>query len=107
MTSKDALPTVEKTIKPKIIATLGNYSTKFVLAHFKPEDMKKIAGIKELHGSPQKLKVGNQEFTVVPIYHPAAMMYRPSLREDFEHDFKVMADILGLEIKKETQKTLT
>lgn len=98
-----------KIIQPKVIATLGNYSTKFVLSNFKPEDMKKIKGIAQLHGKPQKLKFEKIEFTVVPIYHPAAMLYRPKLKDDFEHDFKVMAEIIGKDLtklKKEKEKTL-
>lgn len=86
-----------KIIKPKIIVTLGNYSTKFVLAGFKPEEMKKIAGISTLHGKPKRLKFNNFDFLVVPIYHPAAMMYRPQLKEDFEHDFNVMKEIIDKE----------
>ena len=83
-----------KAIKPKIIATLGNYSTKFVLSGFKPEQMKEVAGISELHGKPKKMSFNNTEFIVVPIYHPAAMMYRPQLRESFEEDFNVMKKII-------------
>lgn len=98
-----------KAIKPKVIATLGNYSTKFVLSAFKPEKMRDVAGISELHGKPKKISFNNIEFVVVPIYHPAAMMYRPQLREAFEHDFKVMKKIIfgDVEVKKpEFQKKL-
>ncbi|MCA9459309.1 MAG: uracil-DNA glycosylase [Nanoarchaeota archaeon] len=96
-----------KTIEPKIIATLGNYSTKFVLSNFKPEKMKKIPGIKELHGKKTKIKLGKNKFTVVPIYHPSAIVYRPSLKEDFENDFKIMAKIIGNKFNKpEEQKSL-
>jgi DNA polymerase len=83
-----------KIIKPKIIATLGNFSTKFVLAGFKVEGMKQIEGIAELHGKPKQLTVNDFSFIVVPIYHPAAMLYKPTLRIDFEQDFKVMKKII-------------
>ncbi len=100
-----------KAIKPKVIATLGNYSTKFVLSGFKPEEMKKVAGIAELHGKVKKVNFNDFSFTVVPIYHPAAMLYRPALKEDFEHDFKVMQKIIsedGFEFKpKEKNKNLS
>lgn len=83
-------------IKPKVIATLGNYSTKFVLGGFKPENMKKVEGIATLHGKPQIVKLNDEtEFIVVPIYHPAAMLYRPKLREELEKDFLVIKDIIG------------
>ena len=99
-----------KLIKPKVVATLGNYSTKFVLSGFKPDEMKKVAGISELHGKPKKLKFGDFEFVVVPIYHPAAMMYRPQLKDDFEHDFKVMEKIITGNVKTrkvEKDKSIT
>ena len=83
-----------KIIKPKIIATLGNYSTKFVLGGFKPENMKKVGGISTLHGVPKKIKFNDCEFLVVPIYHPAAMLYRPQLKEIFEKDFNTMKKII-------------
>lgn len=86
-----------KVIKPKIIATLGNYSTKFVLADFKVDEMKKIGGITFLHGKSVEKNIDGLSFKVVPLYHPAAILYKPGLRNDLEKDF--------LEIKKiiETQ----
>src|SRR3989344_3342514 len=42
-------------IKPTIIATLGNFSTKFVLAKFSCEHMKSIEGILTIHGKPQHI----------------------------------------------------
>lgn len=83
-----------KAIKPKVIATLGTYSTKFVLSGFKVENMNKIAGISALHGKPKRMKFRNFEFIVVPIYHPAAMLHRPELKDDFEYDFKIMQRII-------------
>jgi DNA polymerase len=83
-----------KIINPKIIATLGNYSTKFVLAGFKTENMNEIQGVGSLHGKPKRIKGKNVEFLVVPIYHPAAMLYRPQLRIDTEKDFLVMKKII-------------
>src|SRR3989338_9626366 len=43
-----------KIIKPKIICTLGNFSTKFVLAGFRSEGMNKIEGISNLHGQTRE-----------------------------------------------------
>ena len=71
-------------IKPKIIVTLGNFSTKFVLAEFNVEGMNKIQGITKLHGTINKIK----EYTVMPMYHPAAQLYNPKLREILNEDFE-------------------
>jgi DNA polymerase len=81
-------------IQPKIICTLGNYSTKFVLASFNVKDMKKIAGITTLHGKPNQLKINGTEFTVIPLFHPAAMLYNPNLRQTLQADFLEMKKIL-------------
>lgn len=93
-----------KIIKPQIIATLGNYATKFVLANFNPDEMKKIKGIAEIHGQKHEIKFENEKFLVIPIYHPSAMMYKPSLRTEFENDFKEMAKIIGTKFKKEEKQ---
>lgn len=95
-----------KIIKPKIIATLGNYSTKFVLGGFSPDNMKSVKGISVLHGTKQVVSFDGLSIIVVPIYHPAAMLYNPRLRETFTNDFLVMANILGLEPKESEQNTL-
>jgi len=84
-----------KIIKPKIICTLGNYSTKFVLAHFKVEDMKRIQGISTLHGKPVDLTIDGMEFNVVPLYHPAACLYKPPLRQELQKDFIEIGRILS------------
>lgn len=83
-----------KIIRPKIICTLGNYSTKFVLASFNIPNMKKIGGISTLHGIPHKITIDEMDFTVIPLYHPAAMLYNPRLRETLAEDFLKMRDML-------------
>lgn len=96
-------------IKPKIICTLGNYSTKFVLAQFNIPNMKKIVGITQLHGKVSHLNIDGMDFKVIPLYHPAAMLYNPNLRPILEQDFLEMGEILGLkevDEKREVQKGL-
>ena len=83
-----------KAIKPKIICTLGNYSTKFVLASFNVPDMKKIDGITRLHGKVHHLNIDGMDFIVIPLYHPAAMLYNPNLRAVLTEDFLEMEKTL-------------
>ncbi|HLC64660.1 MAG TPA: uracil-DNA glycosylase [Candidatus Nanoarchaeia archaeon] len=80
-----------KIIKPKIIITLGNFATKFVLGDFKPENMKKIGGITFLHGRAVKKTIDGVEFSVFPVYHPAAILHNPNLRKELEEDFRKIA----------------
>jgi uracil-DNA glycosylase len=89
-----------KIIRPKIICTLGNYSTKFVLAQFNIPNMKQIAGITGLHGKVHHLTIDGMDFMVIPLYHPAAMLYNPKLRAILNEDFLKMGEILGLKPSK-------
>ena len=83
-----------KTIKPKVIVTLGNFSTKFVLAEFNVDNMKTIQGISQLHGQFKNIHVNGQTFTVMPLYHPAAVLYKRALQSVLEEDFKKLSDFL-------------
>lgn len=69
-------------VNPKIIVTLGNFATRFIL---KTED-----GITLLHGKP----VVAGKFTVLPVYHPASTMYDPKKKKDLENDFKFLAKLI-------------
>jgi len=77
-------------INPKVICTLGNYATKFVLANFNADEMNKIQGITTLHGICTKLN----ERLIFPLYHPAALLYNPKLRELMIQDFNKLKEIL-------------
>ncbi len=83
-----------KIIQPKIICTLGNYATKFVLANFDAEGMKKIGGITFLHGKPVEKEINGLKFKVMPLYHPAAILYKPQLRIALEEDFQKIKELL-------------
>jgi DNA polymerase len=91
-------------IQPIIIATLGNYATKFILSQCKPEHMKTISGITKLHGSLEHLTYNDTTFKVVPLYHPAASLYNPRLKDVLFADFKKMKQLLEENVN---QKTLT
>ena len=106
-----------KVIQPAIIATLGNFSTKFVLSGFDVEGMKKVGGISFLHGKIIEKEVDGVKYVVVPLYHPAAMLYNPVLRDDLKKDFLAMGRYLeekfpgqykipDVKETKESQKTL-
>ncbi|MFW5747131.1 MAG: uracil-DNA glycosylase, partial [Nanoarchaeota archaeon] len=58
-------------INPRIIAPLGNFATKFVLAGFDPHQMKDIPGISTLHGTKHRILKNGKHYLVIPLYHPA------------------------------------
>lgn len=84
-----------KIVQPKIICTLGNFATKFVLGGFSPEGMKKVGGITTLHGQVKTVQLGMNVLKVMPSYHPAAMLYNPNLRVTIEQDFDVFKEIIS------------
>ena len=83
-----------KIIKPKLIVTLGNFATRFVVAGFDAEKMKDIPGITSLHGKVTTVNLGDEKFMVMPTYHPAAVLYNSKLRAGLETDFQMLRKII-------------
>ncbi len=77
-----------RVIDPRVLVTLGNFATKFVL--------KTDVGITRLHGKPQMAG----RFRVLPSYHPAAAIYDRSKRDDLFADFGLLRELL-LEAERE------
>lgn len=63
-------------VDPKVIITLGNFATHFIL--------KTDKGISELQGKPVNLG----KFVVYPVYHPASTMYDPNKKSALETSFQ-------------------
>ncbi|MBK5252585.1 MAG: uracil-DNA glycosylase [Peptostreptococcaceae bacterium] len=76
-----------KIIEPRIVVTLGNTALRAVTV-----DEKLV--ISDVHGRP--LEIGNLNFEVFPLYHPAAVIYNRSLRPVYIGDL----DVLKAYIKK-------
>ena len=84
-----------KVIRPRVLITLGNFATKFVLSRFDPDGMKKVSGIGVLHGKHVPFVVDGLSCVVMPIYHPAAMLYNPKLRDVMTQDFLSLKGVLS------------
>ncbi len=78
-------------INPKVIITLGRYS----MQRFFPKD--KISAI---HGKARRI----DGRVVVAMYHPAAALHQPSLREAIEADFRNLKQIMAEAQKKASEK---
>ncbi|MDP9284106.1 MAG: uracil-DNA glycosylase [Actinomycetota bacterium] len=74
-------------IRPKLVATLGNFATKLLSG--------KPAGITQVHGREQEVVLGGQSVTLYPIFHPAAALYTPRMLEVLEVDFRRIPELLG------------
>lgn len=69
-------------IRPTVIVPLGRHA----LLHF----FSKLS-ISEAHGKPQRL---TDDLTVFPIYHPAAALHNPGLRQALKDDFQALGTFL-------------
>ena len=74
-------------IRPRVIATLGNFSTKLLTGN--------PAGITRVHGVVQDVVVGSTRVALFPIYHPAAALYTPAMLRVLEEDFRKLPPLLG------------
>lgn len=70
-------------IDPKILITLGNFSTRFIL--------KTEQGITRLRG--QVYRTG--KFLVCPVFHPAAALRDPKKKEILKEDFQGIGKLYG------------
>jgi uracil-DNA glycosylase len=75
-------------IQPKVICTLGNFSTKLLRGD--------PTGITRLHGQPEVLTLGRRAVRLYPIFHPAAALYTPKMLETLREDFKRIPELLAL-----------
>jgi uracil-DNA glycosylase family 4 len=74
-------------IEPKVIATLGNFSTKLLRGD--------STGITRLHGQAEVRTIGPRTVRLYPLYHPAAALYTPSMLETLRADFSRLPDLLA------------
>jgi len=81
--------------QPKIIVTLGRHSTAYILSKAGLET-KASEGITQLHGKVIQTQFMNLPVSVIPMFHPAAVLHNPKYRDALEKDF----DLLKNQLKK-------
>ncbi len=77
-------------IKPKVVCSLGNYATKFFLAGCVVKDMDKQEGITKVHGKAKMIEIGGIKIKLIPLFHPAAIIYNQSLKAEWEKDMEIV-----------------
>jgi uracil-DNA glycosylase family 4 len=72
-------------IAPKVVVTLGRHSTNCFLPDLQ---------ISKIHGQPKRIKLSLKEnsndtlpVVILPLFHPAAALYNPSVRQTLIDDF--------------------
>ena len=78
-------------IKPKVIATLGNFATSYILEKFGLQAEK----IGKIHGQTFHIKNLLFESRIIPLYHPAAATYNPNMKSVLLDDFKAITRYLS------------
>src|SRR5690349_12365613 len=74
-------------IEPRVVCTLGNFSTKLLRAD--------PTGITRLHGREEVRRIGPRRVRLYPIYHPAAALYTPKMLEVLREDFGRLPGLLA------------
>ncbi len=77
-------------IKPKVVCSLGNYATKFFLSEGKIDEMDKQPGITQVHGKSKVIDIGGLKIKLIPLFHPAAIIYNRNLIGLWEKDMEVV-----------------
>ncbi|HKC21190.1 MAG TPA: uracil-DNA glycosylase, partial [Gaiellaceae bacterium] len=77
-------------IRPRVVATLGNFATKLLSG--------RPTGITRVHGQEQETTLGGSRVLLYPIYHPAAALYTPRMLEVLKSDFARIPELLGREV---------
>jgi DNA polymerase len=73
-------------IEPTVICTLGNFATKLLTGS--------QTGISRIHGVAQVHTLGQRTVQIFPIYHPAAGLRTPSVKELLREDFRKLPALL-------------
>ncbi len=79
-----------KQIKPKVICSLGNYSTKFFFADGEIDKMDKMPGITQVHGKVKMIDFHGLKIKLIPLFHPAAIIYNRNLIDLWEKDMEIV-----------------
>jgi uracil-DNA glycosylase len=74
-------------IEPRVLCTLGNFSTKLLRGD--------PTGITRLHGQAELRVIGPRAVRLYPLYHPAAALYTPSMLETLRADFARIPELLA------------
>ena len=74
-------------IEPRVVCTLGNFATKLLSGN--------PAGITRVRGTPQVHELGGRTVFLLPIFHPAAALRTPSMKETLRGDFELLPGLLS------------
>lgn len=74
-------------IEPKVVCTLGNFATKLLSGS--------QTGITRVRGVPQVRELGVRTVYLLPLFHPAAALRTPAMKEQLRADFATIPALLA------------
>jgi uracil-DNA glycosylase len=74
-------------IEPKVLCTLGNFATKLLSGS--------PAGITKVRGTPQLHELGGRAVFLLPLFHPAAALRTPAVKETLRGDLATIPALLA------------
>jgi len=74
-------------IEPRVLCTLGNFATKLLSGN--------PAGITRVRGTPQVHELGDRAVFLLPLFHPAAALRTPAVKETLRGDFATIPGLLA------------
>jgi uracil-DNA glycosylase len=73
-------------IEPRVVCTLGNFATKLLSGS--------QTGITKVRGTPQVHQLGVRTVYLLPLFHPAAALRTPSVKQILREDFATIPALL-------------
>jgi DNA polymerase len=73
-------------IQPRVVCTLGNFATKLLTGS--------PTGITRVRGTPQTHELGGRAVFLLPLFHPAAALRTPAVKEQLRADFATIPALL-------------
>jgi uracil-DNA glycosylase len=73
-------------IQPRVVCTLGNFATKLLTGS--------PTGITRVRGTPQTHELGGRTVHLLPLFHPAAALRTPAVKEQLRADFATIPALL-------------
>jgi uracil-DNA glycosylase family 4 len=73
-------------IEPRVLCTLGNFATKLLTGS--------PTGITRVRGTPQVHELGGRPVFLLPLFHPAAALRTPAVKETLRADFATIPALL-------------
>lgn len=73
-------------IEPRVVCTLGNFATKLLTGS--------PTGISRVRGEPQVHELGGRTVYLLPLFHPAAALRTPAVKQQLREDFATIPALL-------------